>query len=72
MCEARKCSVPLAMGWPELNEQSMNKIYFNANNLASGTLISISDDSFDDILLKEFLCVTCDIIRLPARPTPGT
>lgn len=35
-------------GWPELNEQSMNKIYFNANNLAPGTLISISDDSFDE------------------------
>ena len=35
-------------GWPELNEQSLNKIYFNANNLAPGALISISDDSFDE------------------------
>lgn len=35
-------------GWPELNEQSLNKIYFNANNLAPGTLIPISDDSFDE------------------------
>ena len=35
-------------GWPELNEQSLNKIYFNANNLVPGALISISDDSFDE------------------------
>ena len=35
-------------GWPELNEQSLNKIYFNANNMAPGALISISDDSFDE------------------------
>lgn len=34
-------------GWPELNEQSLNKIYFNADKLTPGTLISIREDSFD-------------------------
>ena len=34
-------------GWPELNEQSMNKIYFNADKLVPGTLVSVNDDNFN-------------------------
>ena len=34
-------------GWPELNEQSLNKIYFNADKLTPGTLLSVREDSFD-------------------------